>query len=526
MDNLVTEEFLFNIPKMTIETKSINPNLRFDISTYSSFSTYEDDIWFLDNYYKKLNCDNTLRKIDFSKFKKYDKYSCVKKYIYANLLRSKSLKSLNKIISFIKYFTAFIKSKGENSLYDDVKPLIIENYYEYLKRLKLTNKVKSDRWSTIKDFYHFNGFYEISIQMEKYLFQRTVSQKSEDKYISDYVTTQLDKIMMDDSQPVNHRTLYWILRLYPCRCTETLSTSIDCLKPYADEIQIFSSIVFKTSGGNENGSPKLLLIDSKEPIQKMLLDLIMTQKKIAEEVYEKKPELGNFLFLSPIYKYYKATGKYKIDKRYTKGSLASFNKFLSSIIKRYNILEEDGTLAIITSHKFRHKSITDRIESKLFRPIDLLPMTLHANTKMITNTYHHPQDAVKKAENVHSFITGETVIFKGKVINSKNDKVFERFLKNPYSYSLKDMGICTDIRDCSKTKFECLGCDYFIPDCSNLDYFEYHLIDWENKYQIALKKGNVYMQDNAKYNIKLHRKVIDKINKAINEGVKLNEKNR
>lgn len=56
---------------------------------------------------------------------------------------------------------------------------------------------------------------------------------------------------------------------------------------------------------------------------------------------------------------------------------------------------------------------------------------------------------------------------------------------NPYSYSLKGMGICTDIRDCSSLKFECLGCDYFIADCSNLNYFEYYLNDLENKYQIA-----------------------------------------
>lgn len=182
--------------------------------------------------------------------------------------------------------------------------------------------------------------------------------------------------------------------------------------------------------------------------------------------------------------------------------------------------------AKLTSHMFRHNAITDRLETKLFRPIDLRPMTLHANEQMVNKAYHHKntEEIIKQSQDIEEKITGETVLFKGKIVNSLDDKAFEPFLRNKFAFSLNHMGICADSRACDKDKLQCFNCKYFIPNCDDLGYFKEQLEEWHKKLIIAEKIKNDNYTENIKYNISLFENVIKKIEKQLAKG-EIDEKN-
>lgn len=501
----------------SLNFKSLRYTWENNISDYSSKSTYEDNVWILDKYYRQHNVSNSLRKYIFSKWPSIEESLDVKSYIYVCILNNMSLEGMRKIFSILFQFSNEIWKQFKIDSYKNINNIHINYYYNKLLSNNLTEKTKFERWNAIKHFFEFHRVFSIVEKMNFYDLKYPEYKMNDIKYISDYVTGQLDKIMLKESEPLKYRLLYWILRMYPCRCTEVLSTPINCLKPYESDTFIFSSLVFKTSGGDEKGTPKLLLLDSNEKMQKYLIDMIREQQEVAKAICKDKLRLGDFLFMSYETRYVKL--RYIYGNKPLLVKCSAFNQYLKLVIDRYDIRDEDGSIAVVTSHMFRHNAITDRIESKLFRPIDLRPMTLHANEEMVSKAYHHKsqESIIKQTEAIRKVLTNETVLFSGKVIGSKNDAAFDYFLRNPFAYSLKDMGICADIRECDKSKFECLACDYFIPNCADLDYFENQLADWKKKLDISIKVKNKYMEENSSYNIELFSKVIQKIYKKLED---------
>lgn len=513
------------VPKEEILSKDVPADSKCDISDYSSMSCYEDDIWILDLYYAKLNIGSSLRKLNFNSIVSIDIKAKIKEHLYITLLNRYSLEELRKRLYTLTMFANYLSSNYSAEAISDINPMHIEYYYHHLMNSNLTQKTIFYRWMTVKAFFVFIENSLIVEKMKLYDVKYPEYIQNDNKYIDEYVVNQLDEVLQKREIPLHYRLLYWLLRLYPSRCTEMLSTPIECLKVYRENTYVFSTKVFKTSGRDENGTPKLLLLDTTEATQNYLHKLIVAQQKAAKKIYKELPELGDFLFLTRKSHYNSLIKNYELDTRYMLLKTASFNRFLASTIKRYNILDEEGNVPIVTSHHLRHNAITDRVESKLFRPIDLRPMTLHANEEMFNKAYYHqsPEEIIKKSEEVRKYITGETVVFAGKVVGSKNDRIFDRFLKNPFAFSLNHMGICADIRSCSKDKLECLSCAYFIPNCDDLSYFESSLLDWKQKYEIACKVKNEYMQENAQYNIILFEKVIKKIVDTVNKGGRVNE---
>ena len=71
------------------------------------------------------------------------------------------------------------------------------------------------------------------------------------------------------------------------------------------------------------------------------------------------------------------------------------------------------------------------------------------------------------------------------------------------------IGICSDITGCKSKMFECLDCDYFIPNAHDIDYFKQQIKVWERK--VSLFSGRKQALENAQYNLKLHKSIVRRI---------------
>lgn len=202
-----------------------------------------------------------------------------------------------------------------------------------------------------------------------------------------------------------------------------------------------------------------------------------------------------------------------------------FNVFLRDFIKRKDIKDENGELAHVTSHMFRHNSTTDRVKTGIFRPIDLRPMTLHSNEEMFNKNYHNISDSelAEQVHNIESIRTRKEIIFKGRIINSANSAAYDYFLRKPFAFKINHMGICSNIRACSNNKWKCLACDHFIPNADDLPYFEEQKEGWKKKLPIAEKLDNKQMIDNIQSNITLFENVVERIKNGLRQ-VNLNDK--
>ena len=97
-----------------------------------------------------------------------------------------------------------------------------------------------------------------------------------------------------------------------------------------------------------------------------------------------------------------------------------------------------------------------------------------------------------------------------KAVVSELEETYKRFgIQNPRAHKIGKIGICSDMTKCKCDAYECLDCSHFIPAADELKYFEDEVRIWEEKVEIF--KNNLYMRENAEYNLQLHRKVVEKI---------------
>ena len=501
LSNLAKKEL-----KERIIVSSLIEGLKHDLDSFSSCSSFEEDIWYLDLYFKNVNYANTIRKFDFTAIRNMQLKLRVKEFTYSRILNGISLHTAHDDLCVLKKIIRLINAQCT----EDVEKNL-EKIYQILVSSPVSQKHKFSNWQTLKRFLQYIKSPYLR-KMDMYCMEYDDTRSSCERYIPDEVVNQFDNIMKNEIDiPLHYRTIYWTLRMYPNRITEVLSAKIDCIKHYEGAKFTLSFRVYKTAGSQE-GTPKILLIDTTDPQQAFYLDLLLQQQAMARKIFEDYPELGDYLFLAYRSRYKKSMGRYMYDKKPLIVKACSFNTFLRLLAERKHIMRDDVP-AQISSHMFRHNAVTDRIESGLFRPIDLRPMTMHANDTMVNESYHYKtsEQIVEHSHDIMKKMTNETVLFRGKIVNRADDRAFDYFLKRPFAFSLNSMGICVDSRECSKDKFVCLACQYFIPNCDDLLYFQEQLEDLQNKLVVAEKMGNELYSENVRYNISLFQKVIAKI---------------
>lgn len=455
------------------------------LADYCSGSSFGDDIWHVDKVKPGKNVSPSKRNIYFTGISNERLKAEAKRWVLARLIKGYASESLrSNINTSIKRYADFIPDDCES--FAEAPPEALVAFHAYLFSGEQTTSLRQrlGHWHALEAFARESGFTNISTAMQRFVLEKAPARvKNEKKYIPDEVADQLDVIFMKDDIPLVYRCFYWMLRLIPNRATEVLSMTVRCLKQLDADTYTLTIPSFKQSDPYVPSDIKLIEV-RYEGMGKFLVDLVAAQR---DEVVAQLGENAKWLFTSRTYRLIRdpKTGErcYRTcGSAFKPKGLGSCNHFFSRLSECRGLLDEQGEPYSPTTHQFRHNAISDRMNSGLFRAIDLLPLTAHHNTKMIEQSYTHTF--------VKDLRKDDPVVFRGRIINTDDPARFDRILARPFAKRVHRIGLCSDARGCGADRSRCLSCSYLVPDADDLDYYQNELDDWRSKQRKAESCGN------------------------------------
>lgn len=480
------------------------------LETFSSISTFDDNQWLIDKANEDQNLTNKQRRVNFLNIENDNTLMYLKFFALMRLMKRHSTRSVAHSVLVVREFlNATVDPSKELS---EMNALDIFGFYNHLFNSNSSTRLKSrlEKWFLVKEFFKVMNFQDQYQIMEKYTTENFPDERRVDtKYIPEEVASKMDVEFLKDEIPLAFKLIYWLLRLLPNRIMEVLSMRMNCVKKLDDDYYMISIPTFKQTGPYSLGNIKLIEV-KYSGIGKYLIDLIY------EFIDERKADTDSdisdddFLFYAPrcILRKVNATSRQFVKgSQYERVTIDRVNYFFKNFCKLHYITQDDGTPYVITSHQFRHNATSDRINSGIFRAIDVQGLTYHHSTAMIDQTYTH--------QDKDTIINNAPVVFKGRIINTDNERKLNQLLKKPYAKNIYKLGICSDVRVCNKDKSQCLRCDYMIPDVDDLDYYTHELNDWISKRDKAKLTGNSIFMELCEDWINSYQIVITKVLNAI-----------
>lgn len=511
--------------ELTAYYSELREDLKVLLPAFCSDSKFEDDVWVCDKLKKSPAASLGKYTIRFNTLPV--RYREAMKYYVLNDQKIQ-VSTAQTRISWLHRFTLFLEENCSGLPLNKVTKATKRSFKSYMMDIPGAKSWKENVWSVsnlIFDVMHgWPEFPESSPNLrERNPWTRTKKDKrNNDKYIPEEVVQQLDSIFRNHNEiPLYYRACYWILRSIPSRPTEVCGMSWDCIKPYADHYTLILP-TWKTNGGYLNSEPRIIHIREEEH-GKFLLDLVREQKKealrIQELVTEEQKEM---LFIYQFIRFYKRRLELRSSNKTCMLKRDSLYAYLKEVCKRYNVKDKSGKSYMIAPHQFRHNGITDRL-AEGFELEEIRDMTGHKGNTMITDSYTHisPEVLKAKSDDILAQRTGKpvntAVYFQGRILNMTNHEIKEWLLKNPRRFRIRNgdrsIGLCSDITSCKGGIFECLACNYFVPNADDLEYFEEQVTYWEKLCDIF--KNKPIQLENFKYNLALHRAIINRIKSVI-----------
>lgn len=482
---------------------------------------FNDETWTCDKLAKsKIDAKASYTIYFKNTVKVYNEW--IRFYALAMIEKGNRIKTVKNNISDIKKFFEFLEEYYNSIQLELVDITIINNYRIYLNKEYTSNDTKHGKWSSVSNFYDTMKGADNKFEINPVPSNPFEKKRNDDsKYIPKFVTDQIDVILKDESIPLYIRTCYWILRFIPSRLGEVVKMKLDSFKRTKDGWVLILPM-WKQNGGYDKPEIRTIRFKEESVEGNFLLNLIKQQKEYALKLQDKlSVEEKGYLFTYYksffLGKTYKTTGEMKYAEYKNTiivASLNSISEFLYKFGDRYDIKDESGNRYKFTSHYLRHNGITDRLHEN-FEPVDIRAITNHKNDGMILGNYYHPDKRVivQKQEKVleragKDIGKNEAIFFKGRILNI-NEMMEKRLLNNIRAHKLKH-GICSDITGC-KNHYQCIECDYFIPDVNDLPYYESEVKQWTKKVEFFTQQNNQFMKENAEYNLELNMKVLTKI---------------
>lgn len=507
--------------------EELRANLLSQLKDYGTSIEFSANTWICDK--KKKGPGYEHYTWYFSKIP--EKYRDIVKY-YAINDKGIQASTMDIRIGYLRTFFQYLQESCAGIELMLVDGKIVNNFQLFLQDRPKTDKWKANVWSGLKKFFEImTGWTELPKFMPANLANNpwlplSNNQRHDEKLVPDIVAEQLDRVFYDNRNiPVTHRLLYWLLRLIPSRGCEPSSMSYDCIKPIGDNRWVLTIPTWKQNGGYQEAELRMIYL-VKEGIIEYLLEMIKQQQEITTRYQAEIPNEDKILFKVGQYKLNhwamkKGEERYNISKSPVAVNTAYITRMLQTYCTRFNIQYEDGNLYKVTSHQFRHNGITERIDEG-WNIIEIRDMTGHKGDQMIRWGYFHPnkdkQIQIQKEVNKALHPSNQDqkqlpIMFRGRIMNL-DSATEQRLLRNPRAYKLR-IGICSDITTCKSKIFECLACDYFVPKVEDLDYWEERTKYWSAKVETAKKRG--FTEENAEYNLALHRAILKRILAVLEE---------
>lgn len=487
---------------------------------------FDSDLWFCDKKLKSMAHSKDSVTIYFGAIPERFRTD-VKNYAISRLIKNDSPSNVNNNIKQFKNFLSYLEEQKLSM--DKLNPTIVSDFCNEVNGNKMWGETyKAQIWNSTRSFAkHYIKENQLSIpqnMFSKNPFYTDATREVEEKYIPEIVVSQLDELFRTRKSAIKTYlyVLYWIARTYPSRVTEVLAMKLDSIKPYGDEMYVLFKPTWKQNGGYVRAQITSIYI-KYEGHGKFLVDLICEHQKYVKSIQNELPdELKGYLFAHALQAFNGNVYKFKKEISYSyKGGFAipdakMVRRDLNFLCEKFGIKDRNGEVYYLTSHQLRHNCITNRCYSN-FTPEQIQIMTGHQGTAMIEQSYTHEQKEITLQQ--QRVVNGERelneedkpVLFRGRVMNIdlEREKVL---LRNKRAYSLRGLGICSDILGCQSKIFECFSCDHFAPDSDKLDYFKEQLIYWKEK--LNMVPENSLARENVIFNIEVHEKLIIRIEKA------------
>lgn len=298
-----------------------------------------------------------------------------------------------------------------------------------------------------------------------------------------------DRHFSSKETPLHYRVCYWLMRMYGTRPEDLLSFPIDCAKELKEgEIGTLKTWVGKQGGArdkideDEKRPYKMIMVNLKEPQQKMLFDLIKVQQASAKSLQDQVQE-KDFL-LTHIAHHGNSTKR-----------IIVMNKGMKSYWRKtINPLFEKGDCPKMKEYK--HTAISKRATWGT-HTADALRDVANHHSFGTTDSYIRPgkQDQIDFQRKILEFERKANldVSFKGEsVIDMKY--IMPKIMENPFAHQLPDYGFCPDASQCGN-HFECLGCNWLVPDPKLRDYYYTQAEEYSRRADNLAEIGKNHLAD-------------------------------
>lgn len=473
---------------------------------------FSDDKWICDTFLRAPTETPSRITLYFSKIPEH--YRDMVKYFSAiRLIQGKAIGTVildtQDLTRFFGFWNLHYKTAGLH-LCDE---FIAAKFYQYLVNRGWAEASNSRTWRSVSIFFSTMGEWDGRHLKNPFLICPFREQKKFDyMYIPENVALQLDNVFKMEDIALHLRCAYWILRLIPSRISEVVGIRIDCLKRYNGHYVLFIP-TWKQNGGWRE--PIMRSIHLEETgIAGYLIDLIKKQQNKARRLQKHMADNKKGALLT-----YQQTlerrGKLPVYTReYSVLAVYGVRKAFKDICEKYNVTDNDGHVYKVTTHQFRHNGITDRLAAG-FTAAQIAEMTGHHGNAMIFNSYNHlnlqPERIIEKQEYIsqesHSR-DNQYILFGGRILNME-EHLEKRLLRNLRAHKVRG-GICSDITGCKSDMWDCLDCEFFIPDAEQVDYYKEQAALWQEKSvrfsSLPIIKGN------AEKNAELYERVLSRLN--------------
>ncbi|MDH4162352.1 MAG: hypothetical protein OEW15_06635 [Nitrospirota bacterium] len=511
----IADEFTFDIQE----------ELRNFMTSVTTVSSFNDGIWFFDVIKRSAGHSSDDYKIYFASVPEV--YSEIVRYWVILRIRNGiavHTQALN--VSGIAHFLIFLEKECGAPDLSDVNRMTIEAYEESLyERADIKKASKEIYWTAMANFFKdMQTWPQMPINYPvapgNPFIRSELDRQHNERLVPDIVLDQLDRIYRNSNLPLEDRLIYWILRSIPSRVQEITSIKLSCIRPYRDGY-VLTIPQYKPSAQLREPQSKLIHILDKGH-GKFLLDLVKEQQRVSTNLQiELSDESQGYLMVSP---YKRMSARYKDGKMACRSSYNNLTgpfvltgpvvrTRMKKVSEYFNVCDENGGYYDAITHCFRHNGITERLYEG-FSYVEIRDMSGHKGNEMIIDTsYVHVKGKEVKALAAKKRARGELgtpILFRGRILNLSPEKEM-KLLRNPRAYRIGKLGICSDITSCKGDLFECLDCDFLVPDAENKDYYMEQCAIWLERASLHLEKGNKSLAEHAQGMSNLFQSQVDKI---------------
>ena len=393
----------------------------------------------------------------------------------------------------LSQFNKYLAIKNLN--FKNVRPVDLKAFEDYLdkqttnKNKPYSPKTKHSYYDAVLSFFRVMQGHPLVAKIDNIsafanpyggtLYNNDIdSSEKENKEIPQEKLDIMDEYFKKETVPLILRVYYWLMRMYGARSNDILSYPLDCVKMFneKEELATMKTYVGKQNNATHRIDPteerpyKIEFMNLKEPMQKMLYELIKEQQEITQQIQSETTQ-KNFLMTAKTFSSQNQIIRVKIP---------SSSWFDIKWREHMKHLFKDGEYP--NKKSLKHTAVSKRAVWGTHDHYGLRSFANHQSHDAI-NAYTKPaaKRVISMQKDVENFILKTNIEweFKGQSVHNLQN-IVAKVKEDPFRHQLPGTGFCPDASACGN-HFECIGCDYLVPHPELKEYYLEQAEDYRDR---------------------------------------------